>query len=45
MDFIHAGKQHVGFKSSSDIMENNATCGFATIGDLRSFADLLKLLF
>jgi hypothetical protein len=31
MHFIHAGKQHVGFKCSSDIMKNDATGGFAAI--------------
>jgi hypothetical protein len=45
MDFIHTGKQHVGLKSSSDIMENDAACGFAAIGDLCFFTDLSKLLF
>ncbi|MEJ2101557.1 MAG: hypothetical protein P8X68_16510 [Desulfobacterales bacterium] len=45
MDFIHPGKQHVGLKSSSDIMKNDATCGFAAIGNLCFFTDLSKLLF
>jgi len=31
MDFIHTGKQDVGLKSSSDIMENDTACGFAAI--------------
>jgi hypothetical protein len=34
MDFVHAGKQHVGFKSSSDIMEKDTTGYFAAIADI-----------
>ena len=44
-DLINAGKKQVGFKGSADIMKNDATSDFATIGDCCSFADLLKLLF